>query len=92
MSKYKPPKFNPSRRNPIPNPPILIYDIDIKEEHCNPMRGNNPVGRRLHIILKVRNSPWADCHMYFESREGFNADERKRIKHQFEAIKEFLKG
>jgi hypothetical protein len=30
--------------------------------------------------------------MYFESREGFNADERKRIKHQFEAIKEFLKG
>jgi hypothetical protein len=85
-------KFNPSRRNPIPNPQIMIYDMEIKEENCFPIRGNNPVGRRLHVILKVKNSPWVDCHMYFESINGFNAKERKRIKQQFEVIKDFLKG
>lgn len=86
-------KFNPSRRNPIPapsKPAIIIYDMEIKEENCSPMKGNNPIGRRLHIILKVKNSPWADCHMYFTSLEGFNKKERKRIKQEFENIKTFL--
>lgn len=82
--------FNPSMRRQLRK---IIDKIEVNWSyhlsHKNHKRGRMAKCYSLHIILHLKNSKWANTHLYFSELQ-YDMKDLKRMEREFQQMKAFF--